>query len=640
MQNRFSWFGGLQIHLPIRHAWLLPLLLLVAFGLRIFHLGAHSFWFDEGWSWHLASLPLREMAGITAGDRNPVLYYVLLHGWLGLVGDSEFVLRYLALLPDVITVALVWAIAKRLQTARGIRWSPYVATVLYALCPFAVWYAQETRMYAQIAMLCTASSYALLRWLSQPPRATRWLVGSAVCLAAALHSHYYAVFLLPAHALVVMGHSVREGRRSLFQWLIAAAAVIASVVPWLLLARGGFAYNDGFDFPLNTVAGRMLEWVRAFVSGGFGYPLPEWWPILCAFVVGIALLAAWRNPRLWTALGLALIPLLSAAIAVRVVYPYRSVFHPRYLIFVAPLLCVFLAGGFKTNKLLRLPFAFGLLLLWLPALVWHFTQPSAIRDDTRGAIRHVVEAIEPGDVIVMSRDNFAVNYYWPKIAAQVGKNAPLLSAPEGLHGVLHDELHLIDQINHVGFQPKRVRLILWQDDVVDPQKLVESTLWQNGYQIGEYNFGRIRLPLYHLTTPTLQPLRSEPVGVTLGDQLVLQSAWQPPQATAGDWFYVVLWWQPIQPLLKNYKVFVHVLDADNKPVFQDDRLPLNDLLPMTRWSVGQTLRAPHAMIVPADLPAGRYRVFVGVYDPATGERLKTADGQDQIGLPMVQIVRP
>ena len=35
---------------------------------------------------------------------------------------------------------------------------------------------------------------------------------------------------------------------------------------------------------------------------------------------------------------------IGPAVAVRVVYPYRSVFHPRYLIYVAPMACVLLGG--------------------------------------------------------------------------------------------------------------------------------------------------------------------------------------------------------------------------------------------------------------------------------------------------------
>ncbi|MBP7601091.1 MAG: hypothetical protein KA750_07085, partial [Thermoflexales bacterium] len=56
--------------------WRLALLgaLLLAFGLRANQLSAQSLWFDEGWSWTLARMPLGDMVMMTAGDRSPALY--------------------------------------------------------------------------------------------------------------------------------------------------------------------------------------------------------------------------------------------------------------------------------------------------------------------------------------------------------------------------------------------------------------------------------------------------------------------------------------------------------------------------------------------------------------------------------------
>jgi hypothetical protein len=188
-------------------------------------------------------------------------------------------------------------------------------------------------------------------------------------------------------------------------------------------------------------------------------------------------------------------------------------------------------------------------------------------------------------------------------------------------------------------QPKRVRLMVWQDDVVDPQKFVESTLWPNGFEQGEFNFAQIRLPLYHIQTLPFQGPSFEAADVTFGNQLALRNAWQSDWGVAGDWFYVVLEWEPRRSIGKDYKVFVHVRDAQDKVVFQNDKLPLNSLLPTTRWQPGEKLRDAHAMVIPPDLPAGKYRVVVGVYDPITGDRLTTSDGQDTATIGEVEVLR-
>jgi hypothetical protein len=645
-------------------------------------LGGQSLWFDEGWSWHLAKMPLSEMAVTTAGDRSPPLYYALLHTWIVLGGESEFVMRYISALADTATLALVMAFAQALSSGRRLSFAPQrlsspalFAGLIYALCPVVIWYAQETRMYALVVALCTASSYFLLKWL-QTRSGVRILAASALLLALAVYCHYYAIFLLPAQFVVVVilaaaAHDTRYGISDTLRWLVAAACVVASLVPWLLIASAGFAYDDGFFFPLNTVDGRLLEFVRSFASGGLAVPLPDWWWIalgMAALLGVIGFAANKRGRELLIVLALIAGPLLAATIAVRVVYPNRSVFHPRYLIYVAPMVCVLFGGAFSLSQRAERPCSkaegkragvrerrswtavvFGsvsltaLGALWLPPLIGYFTNPALQRDNTRQATKHVVEALASGDAVVMSRDNFAVRYYWPEIWRQSWSAdydpaaGMLVAAPDGLHGILTDDESVLAKLNEA--PRKRVRLMLWQDGVVDPQKFVESSLWPNGFELGEYNFAQIRLPLYQIDASPIAPPQFKATDAVFGDQLALRSAWQRERGVAGDWFYTVLNWEPLTQLSKDYKVFVHVLDQDDKLAFQNDKLPLNALLPMTRWKPNQPLRDAHAMVIPADLPAGTYRVVVGVYDPA-GQRLLTQDGKDVAELGTVEVTRP
>jgi hypothetical protein len=225
----------------------------------------------------------------------------------------------------------------------------------------------------------------------------------------------------------------------------------------------------------------------------------------------------------------------------------------------------------------------------------------------------VSESLERGDVIVMQRENFAARYYF---AAGV----PLLAAPDGLHGILRDSDSITQQINRLG--AKRVRLFLWQDDVVDPQRLLESVLWANGAQIGEYNFRQIRLPLFQVQSP-LREIPFAETDASFGDQLRLRATWVKPDTSAGDLTYVVLRWQPLRAIDQDYKVFVHVVGADGSVAFQRDKIALNPLVPMTQWNVfgSDVIQDSYALLSPPNLAAGTYRVRVGVYNPQTGERL-------------------
>jgi 4-amino-4-deoxy-L-arabinose transferase-like glycosyltransferase len=66
-------------------------------------------------------------------------------------------------------------------------------------------------------------------------------------------------------------------------------------------------------------------------------------------------------------------------------------------------------------------------------------------------------------------------------------------------------------------------------------------------------------------------------------------------------------------------VFLHLLDAQGQRVAQLDA-PLDEGMFAT-WQAGQQFGGPLPLAIRPDLPAGQYRLVLGVYDPATGARL-------------------
>jgi hypothetical protein len=87
-------------------------------------------------------------------------------------------------------------------------------------------------------------------------------------------------------------------------------------------------------------------------------------------------------------------------------------------------------------------------------------------------------------------------------------------------------------------------------------------------------------------------------------------------------------WQPHATLGRDYTVFVHVLDATGRLVAQADGPPLNGGYPTSLWSVGEQIVERRPL---PPVPAGG-SVLIGLYDLATGERLRAADGRDSVML--------
>lgn len=99
------------------------------------------------------------------------------------------------------------------------------------------------------------------------------------------------------------------------------------------------------------------------------------------------------------------------------------------------------------------------------------------------------------------------------------------------------------------------------------------------------------------------------------------------------------WLSPRRPD-KDYKVFVHLRDlADQQMISQHDGDPVYGFTPMTRWEPGELIADEHLLPLPANLQPGTYQLWVGMYDPASGERLISVDppGQDRLAIGTVTV---
>jgi uncharacterized membrane protein len=154
-----------------RHASRLALAGVVALAVvaRLYGIASESLWLDETTSLMLARMDLAALTRWTSLDLHPPLYYVLLHYWVALwdsllgstLAESELVLRGLSALAGVLNVLVLYALG-RLLFGRGMG---LLAALLLALSPYHIYYSQEVRMYAWLALWVSLSVLlALLAW--------------------------------------------------------------------------------------------------------------------------------------------------------------------------------------------------------------------------------------------------------------------------------------------------------------------------------------------------------------------------------------------------------------------------------------------------------------------------------------------
>ena len=185
-----------------------------------------ALWLDEALSVGIARRPVPELLRALRQDGSPPVYYLLLHVWTGVFGLSDTAVRALSTVLSLAALPVVWLAGRRLGgpgTARA-------ALLLLAASPFAVRYATETRMYALVQLLAALGVLAVLRALERP--SVGRLLPVTVLSALLALTHYWALFLLAAAALVLLALSVR-GARPAGRTLGALAAGGVLFLPWL-----------------------------------------------------------------------------------------------------------------------------------------------------------------------------------------------------------------------------------------------------------------------------------------------------------------------------------------------------------------------------------------------------------------------
>ena len=113
-----------------------------------------------------------------------------------------------------------------------------------------------------------------------------------------------------------------------------------------------------------------------------------------------------------------------------------------------------------------------------------------------------------------------------------------------------------------------------------------------------------------------------PVSAQFGDQVTLLGLdWTASETPADRHAYLSLYWQTLKPFSQNFKIFVQVRDAAGQTIISADHEVFDGLLPSQAWPVGRILKDTHRLPISGDTPAGQYTLYVGLYDPATLERL-------------------
>jgi mannosyltransferase len=167
--------------------------------LGVLEIGVPQLWRDEFASWSAATRTLPQLWAMVHNiDAVLGLYYLGLHLWMTVFGDSATAMR----LPSVIAMAGAAGIVALIGRRLGGGLAGLASGLVFALIPSVSRYAQEARPYAFAMFFAALATLMFLRAMERPTW-WRWAI-YAIVLAAAGAANLVALTVCAGHLIILL----------------------------------------------------------------------------------------------------------------------------------------------------------------------------------------------------------------------------------------------------------------------------------------------------------------------------------------------------------------------------------------------------------------------------------------------------
>lgn len=627
----------------------LPLLLTaLALALRVYRLDDQSLWYDEAWTADVVSQNCPAILQATAEDIHPPAYFLALHLWTIVLGDSAFALRLFSVFASVLTVPVAFFFTRRLQGRRA----GLIVAIIVTLAPLQVYYAQEARSYALMPLLTLASSYCLLRLCTEEHLAgtgvavRRWLLGYVGLSALSLWTHYTAAYVLVAQLLSLI-HLWWRRRRLPGAVFAAPALIFMCCVPWLVYL---WAHRPGWGAAALLLAGDPLPFRLAWLwqnlvavsSGPTAVPpmaqnITGLTSVIQVIMVAVLALGAgqvYRGPTdrgpddRWLVLWILVVGLV---VAILLTVPG----DPRHIMVSTPSYYVLLAlgvdrigNGFRIGRrmLFRTPLVSTVVLAVPVTSSLFFLNNQYHVSEYRKAdkFKTIFPAVEwlgrPEDAVILTYGPLwlVLDYYWkgwPPDTYLVPSErdwADLQFRPSDAEAELKSLL------------ASRTRYWLVEDLGISLDAgAVERWLRENTYEVLQQNYSRTRVSLFSVPRKNLV---AKDLQVNFGATLMFHDPESDGTALeSGSPLHYVLHWDFLRETHSDFSVSLWLADASDCSCAGHKSLLSEWGRSTTDWVAGDEVEQHIGLLVPPGTPPGTYKVKLAVYDIGTSLPLSLLD---------------
>jgi mannosyltransferase len=342
----------------VSHRALLFAIVLGALGLRLFELGVESIWIDEWSSVVLARSDVTNILRDRSQSVNPPLYFLLLHFWTRVFGDSELAIRMPSVVCGAIAVVLGFVVGRDLFS----RFVGIVTAALLAVSLFHIQHSQDARGYTLMVMLTLLSMLFFLRLSRSQARAPEF--GYVAASAMLLYTHAFGVLIVLAQNVFVAAVTIAsQGPTALTprRWIVLQAALVLLFFPWSVFLIGQFmVIQSGYWIPepaLASLAETFLTYANDSRAMLFCFAVLACIAVFNSVAIGgRSPLATRDEPRLSSAQACLLLVLwLGLPIIVPFVVSKVStpVYYTRYTLAASVAFLILVARGIESLRYLR-----------------------------------------------------------------------------------------------------------------------------------------------------------------------------------------------------------------------------------------------------------------------------------------------
>jgi 4-amino-4-deoxy-L-arabinose transferase-like glycosyltransferase len=637
----------------------LALLMVVGFYLRLDYLRSTSPYIDEYTTMWIARRTLEHgypvfSTGAVYAQGLLFTYLDALFFWL--FGFSEAVARAPSLIFSVCAIPCLYVVGKRMFSAH----QGLIAAAMLTFAPQAVMWGGRARNYALIQLIVLWAVFLFYEWVIAGERSRYgWLF--ALTFAAGAFSHNLMVLLYPAFLLCAL---LRRGWR----WFFKRDVILVNVLVSMAMALSLYLYRRmrppgwgevgqgrlevGVTFNL---AGAIQRY-KPFFLGLEDLPFSALLTLL--FILATAYLL-WTSARQrgfkdllsGEAAPLAYLGLLFFLVVLEMFFVVNERrWSPRYFFLEAPVFYLlgvnvlsraaaygerWLRGrgwlrsdgwanwrGRATTLVTVLAVLLIGLVSWRPATALiakgEYGYDHAfrfVRDNQQPGDTVMTFAISPCalylgeegcDYVAIEKDfhSYAIERDGTWIEAWAG--IPILFADEDLKQAIEGNARTWFVVDESRFRTRYTGEFIQY--VWDRTELVAKE-------------GGVFVFVAESPAPPPLPIQQS-LDYNLGDQVaILGYGSSGTDLEPGDVLSLSVRYEGLTHILRSYSAFVHLVDAEGRMWGQDDGAPLDGLHPTTHWVEGEIITDPREIVVPQDMPAGRYRLQAGMYVPETMEHL-------------------